>query len=214
MVRTKKTARISTGGRGPRHPLAPRDNAYVSEGLGIGGLPDQLWDLLQFLGHVKRPQYHGYRDICHGTTMWRVEVHIYTMAEEPEQRRVSGIFRALVRRTSFVGGIQDAARMAYYQICKQYEDHLKYTNYKHSLKSEAGSTEVEARTSSNGRITTLTSLAMGINMELNRALMELEATQKELMEAQEEVRKLTEANAALAHAPASSESVDGPLHKE
>ena len=60
----------------------------------------------------------------------------------------------------------------------------------------------------------LTSLAMGLNVDLNHTLMELDLAQRKLREAKEVVMKLTENDSISAHSLGPSELVNGPLRED
>ena len=50
MTRTKQTAHKSTGGRAPRHQLAPRTHQRHTF-LGEFGMPTLLWRVLSYVGY-------------------------------------------------------------------------------------------------------------------------------------------------------------------
>jgi hypothetical protein len=51
MARTKQTARKSTGGRVPRHQLAPREHRTTDTFLSEFGMPTLLWRVLHDVGY-------------------------------------------------------------------------------------------------------------------------------------------------------------------
>ena len=57
MARTKQTARKSTGGRAPRHPLALRTRQRHTF-LGEFGMPTLLWRVLSYVGYPNGMEPH------------------------------------------------------------------------------------------------------------------------------------------------------------
>ena len=85
MARTKLTARKSTGGRAPRHQLAPREPRRKSKFLGEFGMPTLLWRVLNSVGYPegKGPRYYWNCEQLGDETLISVEAVVLARGDDP-----------------------------------------------------------------------------------------------------------------------------------
>lgn len=128
-------------------PLGLQENEiYHTEGLQEGGLPAQLWDVLQELGYEKEPMYVGEKTSdSDGYPAWNVKVKVYRPHPEPEHSGchvVSAIYHASGPRATFFNGIADAARHALLDVCSQNSEALADTQFAFLPQRAHGTTHV------------------------------------------------------------------------
>jgi len=85
MARTRLTARKSSGGRAPRHQLAPRSSRHKSKFLGEFGMPTLLWRVLSSMGYPegREPRYYWNREQLGDGILVGIEAVIPTSGGDP-----------------------------------------------------------------------------------------------------------------------------------
>jgi len=85
MACTRLTARKSTGGRVPRHQLAPSGSRHKSKFLGKFGMPTFLWRVLSSMGYPegREPHYYCSREQLGDRTLVGIEAVVPTSGGDP-----------------------------------------------------------------------------------------------------------------------------------
>ena len=120
-----------------------------------GGLCAELWCILQGLGYVHRPEYHGFTINKYGKEIWRVKVTVYSKSHLRGDRP----YRFTVERETDKIGMQDAAREAIIRMGFHYRSALGRTAFRYFPYRKKGEVFSKFRSTEGEQDTTITHMA-------------------------------------------------------